>query len=521
MKIAVVKVVHGSRYDIEVSHNNESLLWHGKPYDKTELFKDRWDSLKYINLYWKSLPLSTQDEIFEIYKKIRDVFYNANDIHAVMVSLYQIVKTLLDDYHDLAEILSWVKTKSDIIVPSDIKEAMEYEAGSNITSEKTYLRDDYLELIAMAISCQTMIPVWCEYIRYAGPVVGSDFKEWQALRLMSHAKLWRSGAMNMLTRYVALHSGDISEDDAIMRGICREDLPKFNATPVIIRRVAIGDLSGHNPAQYFVKYIYSYTKQMNNNPKGLGRNQPSSRIKPKRDPGEDRGGVDELSTLEGYKSQPKVCIGDSESLRFFCDDPKAIANAIDETIPVAKLKLCLQSIRALSTNRIDRTQKILTQWFCKPAIPPRGIDELTRTQLLNVMAACQAALWHWGNYHVALLLTAIPDEGTDEGDESSLMLSDSFDMSTKSKQLMQDLFPYEKGGKRANAKKASNPGIDCIESITAMLHTREWLSFAPAELKALNNPPVQTHVFIDPRVRDLLVESFVNAINTRRNSNAQ
>lgn len=517
MKLTVVRDVYGSRFDIETAHQKEELTWSGKTYDKTELFKDNWDSLRYINAYWASLPYNSQDEIFELYKKIRDIFNSNSDVSSMMKNLYPIIKTLLDDYHDLDEILEWMKTKSDIIVPPNIQESMEYEAGSNVTSEKTYLRKNYLELIAFAIACEAMIPVWCEYIRYAGPAVGSDFKEWQALRLMSQAKIWRCDAINMLMRYISLHSTDVGDDEAIMKGICREDLPRFNATPVIIRRVAIGDLSGHNANQYFINFIYSYIKQLNNNPKGLGRNQPASRIKPKRDTSGERGDVDELSTLEGYKSQPKVCIGDSESLRFFTDDPRSIAKAIDPTIPKNKIKMCLESIRALELMPLDRSQKVLTQWFCVPAIPSRGIEELTKSQLLNLMAVCQAALWHWGHLHVAVLITAMPD---DDYQQASLMLSDSFDLSSQYREAMNFLFPFDKGGKRANAKKVSNAGIDCIENLTAMLHTREWLAFAPQQLKEEHAPPIHKSIPIAPHIRDMLAAAFIDSIYKRSNADA-
>lgn len=511
MQISVARDSFTARFEVKTEHEKEELFWSGKIYDKTELFKDNWDSLKYINQYWDSQTKQSQTEIFEVYKSIREVFQSATTVSGMMSQLYPLVQTLLDDYHDLDEIEQWVVRKTDIVVPANIQESMEYEAGSNVTSEKTYLKKDYIKLIAFAIACQSVIPVWCEFVRSVGNAVGPDFKKWQAFKLISRSKLWRCDAINMLMRYITLHSSDVGEDEAIVKGICSDDLPRFNATSVVINRVAIGDLSGHNPSQYFINYIYSYIKQPNNHPKGLGRGNSSSKIRPKRDTSGEREG-DELSTLEGYKNQPKVCIGDAESMRVFASNPRHIANALDPEIPDSKIKLCLEAVTALERMPLDKVQKTLVQWYAKAALPPKGHEELSKTQLLTVMAVCQAALWHWEFHHIAILLTAMPDENYTE---HTSILTDSYELSIRYREQFIKLFPYTKGGFRTRSKRSINVGIECIELMTSMIHKRDWISYAPLELKSAHNPTVLNAIPVDPYIRDRLAEAFIKTLQLR------
>lgn len=516
MRITIAKDPLSNRHEVMTEHKAEELFWSGKSYDKTELYKDNWDSLKYINQFWSEMPHASQDEVFELYKQAWDIFQSAQSVDMMMKQLYPVVQRLIDGYHNLEEIEAWITKRTDIIVPVDINEKIEYEAGSNVVPDKTYLRRDYLQLISLSIACQAMIPIWCEFIRCVGAVVGPDFKEWQAYKLLSRSHMWRSPAMMKLiayiTSYIMSSAGEAGEAEAIMKGVCKEDLPRFNTSSILIRRVAIGDISGHKSNQYFINYIYSYIKQRQSNPKGLGRGGASSRIESKRDPSGERGDVDELSTLEGYKNQPKVCIGDAETMRYFADNPKKIAAVLDTTIPNDKIMQCLEAAMALERLPIHRAQKVLVQWFGKAAIPPRGIEELSKMELLSLMAVCQAALWHWGFKHIAVLLTAIPDEETQE--DVSVMVN-SYELSVKNREILDKLFPFTKGGLRGRSKKLQNVGVDCIETLTATLHEREWVAYAPLSLKNEHTPPILNTVAIDPYIRDMLTEAFVHSLNMR------
>ena len=177
-----------SQSEVFLKHNGEELYWSLKFIDRTSVAKDQ--MFNEINAYWNSRPVAEQDEIFNVYKEIRNAF---DQMHADQTILTNILKPLvakLLDLHPMESIQHWVDFKSNIIIPNDISECYFEEENPSCTRERTYIRSDYKQLVLLAVILRTMLPIWGEYINQTQKETGTTWKEYYAFQLLSQSHLF-------------------------------------------------------------------------------------------------------------------------------------------------------------------------------------------------------------------------------------------------------------------------------------------------------------------------------------------
>lgn len=473
MKLQIVRTEYdGTPSEAILTHKTETLSFNIALFDRTS-YSGGYDIFEEINGFWANSQESTQDNIFSIYKKIRELFDTVWEIDKLTLTLYRLVEELFI-FHPIEDIHHWVWFYGNVHLPLGLRDAFTDSYEMPGTRERTYLKEDYRWLVSLSVSLRLMIPIWGEFVSRTKKN-NTVFKEYYAFQLLAQANLIRSEPMERLRIYVD-HSlpQEKSKSSAIFGGVSSVDFPLWILALVAIRRLSIGDVRGGDGTSSLVTFIYKFIGQ-----KVKGHDKSfNGLIKDKVSEGQAVDGENNLSKLEGYKIKQEIAAGDIAVISYFLKSQMEIATAICPTIDPKLVYDSLRSVRALENKQIWKPQHIVTQWVLKKVIPPMGLLHVSKHQVLDAMGITQALLWHRGFYEIAALVTAINQENIEE---LSICGCDSRARITKDQLEELDLlYPYtRKPVGKQRVVKHINVAVEAIESVVNMFSEHDWILTLP------------------------------------------
>ena len=118
-------------------------------------------------------------------------------VHANLTNSDINTETLTDNLADLVEqiyqlatydnLKSWVY-RADLQYPEDLSDTyQEYGPRGRNYRERTYIKNEYLELVALALGLRLMIPIWGLYIQLIVGRSGNYYKEAEAVDLLDQS----------------------------------------------------------------------------------------------------------------------------------------------------------------------------------------------------------------------------------------------------------------------------------------------------------------------------------------------
>ncbi|EKD22588.1 MAG: hypothetical protein ACD_84C00040G0002 [uncultured bacterium] len=476
--------IHGSPTEVLLDHAGEQLAFNIALFDKMS-FSGGFDIFEEINGYWSRLPVTEQDKIFIIYKKIKDVFDSVWDMSELTRQLYVLVKELYD-HHELTDIRHWMDFHSNLVLPDGLRDSFLTSQETSSTRERTYLKDDYKWLVTMTIALRAMIPIWGEFIARTRKETGTVFKEYYAFQLLAYSNIAKSEPMERLRVYVE-HSmaTDKSMSAAILGGISSEDFPTWVLGLVVVRRLTVGDVRGVETNSSLVTFIYKFIGQ-----KVKGHdNSFIGLVKEKVVEGQGQEGENNLSKLEGYKIKQEFPAGDIAIIGFYLQNPLNIAKMICPEIDPELVLQSIVNVQSLDVEQIWKPQTVLMQWVLSSVIPPRGLLHISKALSLNAMGVTSALLWHRGHYELAGLLSA-----TEQLNQEELLLGGTDSRARITREQMEQLdvlYPFSRKpvGKQKVIKRL-NPAAEAIDSVASMFSGHDWKLTLPSEMieKITGNP---------------------------------
>lgn len=452
--------------------DKRELVWDVSVYGKTR-YVAVVDLFREINGYWSYITEERREAIWNIYVQIHKTLYEIADPTQQVDRLILLVAKLYEQ-HPLNEIYHWTRFHGDVKYPDTLKEVCDPD---DIVA-RTYLRPDYVWLVAMAIALRPMVPIFGEYILRARDEAGSDYKEYAAFKLLAKSHIISCAAMERLKVYVM--SAIESEADSItptLNGLGTSELPDWLLAMTVVRRVAPGDISVQDEKTgNLITNIHAFVSGAL---KDLDRKFGGAiREKYREDYGDDD---DSMSFAEMFKVRQKNSIGDVALYSVYTENPTIMAMKIDPTIDVSKVHECLLSTSRLTEMEIRRNHHlVLVQWVINKVIPARGAENLNKQAILRAMATTQALLWHWGMPELAILATA--DVAAD--DAASLMVIESRSrIPADLQKTLNDLYPYtENAGRSKGQSKNANVAVKNIQALAKEMSVPRWVINAPAAL---------------------------------------
>lgn len=388
---------------IDLSGNTEEISFFTNAFGK-DTFSTT-DIYEQLNHYLKTLTIHEQRNIYESFASIRynlDNTINMKDLIGNLKTLVATISTLIDP----DKIYHWVKNYSDIKIPVGFAEAYKHDIDSNNSQEKTYLKDDYVYLVAYCIALKAYVPIWGEYINLIRKEIGTDFKEYNSFQLLNNTHYITQKPYQKLLTYVEhIITEDMFNSYNVINNINSEDYVYYifcltNVRKLPFIEIKTNGVSDEDNKLNIITYVYKYIKH-----KIKGNSNPKNIVKDKNTTSASIDENSKISVLEKYKIKTNISLEDIVELEYSVKDTYTIAQRLSINSDMGMLTEALKTANQLNYAKIPDTSIRLLQWVMKPVISPRGIMYLSKPALVNLLAVLQTVLWARGYKYLALLAT--------------------------------------------------------------------------------------------------------------------
>lgn len=462
----------------------------------------------HFNRYMEKLPKQRQDQIFELIADIHSEIENSNNLETTNANLTILFNHLFVRIN-FDEILNLVVNDKifarDITLPSSDNIKMKYESVSdNYTEDKTYIFYEYQQLIALIIQLRIMFPIWAHYINVFSSSLGTEYKEFEAFKLIQESDLFNNVAMQKLAKYVKASTPEEGSKAAIIDFINSEDYPLYNLALVVVRKICTMELRKPGEKQpVLIMHISTHVKEkINNNEKKQG-----SIIANKK--GEDWNSPEErqISTLEKFKIRDQLTVGQRVFLLESVSNPLDLAKKLKPTVDLDLVSAVIAETIRMNNSKVQRVQKVLLRNIIANVVSSKIVDLMSRDILLGALGATAAVLIEDGYHQVAQFLTA-----TVVTDDTVVTIaSDQHQnkVTTELRDKVISLMPFQRSSR---AKSSVSKILDNVDAIFKELTNKVWHSNLPDHVIASDGGAVIRRIKIPNNLRVLLTEFAVYLI---------
>lgn len=482
MRIEVAELSNNNKsiQAIALVRGSQRIVWPTPGY-KSASIVDREALFDELNALVAKFPEEKQQQLWDIYMDVRQTLDTVFDHDALNDRLKDAVKDLYGviTYPDVR---SFVYRSGMVSFPSNLK--TEYSDNDRRTrnyEERTYLKEEYVDLVILVLAYRFMIPIWGEYVTLVTKKSGNLYKEHDAMKLIQRSPLAEWAPLKRLRSYV-----EFSIDDnriglsVVFGGLSTVELPKHLMSLAVVRKLAVSPLTPKTDSDNLVKILYNFVTGTNGRMDSrFGGNIGAKRLI------KENGEEDNSSVWDMYKINQDIPDGDKILIEVFTENAPLMASKIFDvpdvkTLDQKKVAVCLKAANKLDELEIYPHHLAMTKWVVGKVIPPDGVEALSKKALLRSMAVTQAILWELGLFELAMLVTASKVEMDED------MLFTPIESSKIEKPLIERLhavYPYwrQETGK-LDPNKRTNVAIKAIDKICKEANTSEWASNAPAEI---------------------------------------
>lgn len=366
------------------------------------------DIYEQLNIFLTTIPVVEQKTIYDCFIKIRYNLDNSMSTSKELVADIRSQVKIISEILNVDRIYNWVKNYSNILIPTGpngFKDEYVHDINNNKSPEKTYLRDDYIYLVAYCISLKIYVPLWGEYISLIKKEIGTDFKEYNSFQLLNQTNYINTRPYQKLITYIEhIITEDMFNSYNIINNISSEDYVYHIFCLTNVRRLPFIDIKTIGQEEdsklNIITFIYKFIKQ-----KVKGNNTAKTMVKDKDTISANVDENSKISVLEKYKIKTNISLEDIVELEYSVRDPYLIAQRLSVNSDLSMLEEALQTSNVLRQLQIPDCSIRLLQWVFKPVISPRGILYLSKPTLVNLLAVLQVVLWARGYKDLALLAT--------------------------------------------------------------------------------------------------------------------
>lgn len=483
MKLELSKTGDGT---IITSHDGREFQWNSggllrKSTERPSLLDREEDSangdiLTEINQYWATLSKETQDKIFNVYERIHHTFESVWSIKPLTAALQEQIVELLS-YHQLEPIGHWVKFYSNVLYPDGLDEVFVEGADYSKTRNRTYTKEDYHNLVVMAIALRPVLPVWGLFIHRIKDEAANVFKEMKAFKLLTQAPIYSSPTMEKLRIYLSdIGISEQSRTKAVFSGLSSSDLPVWLCGMGVVRRLSLAKLSFTQGAPSIMAYIHNYIHQRISRDGGFSTGE----IRDKKPERERADSDQKLSVLEQFKIKEPNPAGDTQFIGFNLSRQSDLLQMVEPNCPWSLVEQANQSIAPLSSSQIHVCQIDIMKNVLNVCISHQGITPQLKVDILSGMAVAQAVLIYRGHVELAALMTAAAVKK-----DASYLMTAIESRARIPREMFAELeryYPYMRrnNGRNRNSRQ-NNPAAIAIDSLAEKFSEHAWRLTLPNE----------------------------------------
>lgn len=474
MKI-FVENIEGRRSGIELltlEHKEQTIHWPVPGY-KTAGIPHREHLFDDFNILTGKLPENQQDALWQLYKEAREILNQVTDLSTLFAELSRVVAHIYEIV-DYELVRRYVYASGNVQLPRNLKTSY----GDGDIVERTYLKDDYVGMVILALGMRFMVPIWGEYLSIVTDRTGSEYKEKSVYDLIKRSTLYHWQPLERLNEYVDATVGDLDSSlSTLLGGLSSVEIPQYMLALGVVRKLAVGPISAYTEDDNLIRSFYNF---VDGNSKRLdvrfaGNIAPK---KPLREGADD----DNSSVWDMYKINQGVSDGDKVLIEVFTEDVETMLYRVHPDMEdLDKVNQCMVIMSKLHDIDVEYHHVVFTQWVLAKAVPPKGVQSLNKKSLLRCMAVTQAVLWDWGYHELALLMGA--QRVKNDRSDVFIGLDGRNRVHRDLVEKLNETHPYyRRRSRKLDPGKRENVAIKAIDTVCDSFVRDEWRINAPEAL---------------------------------------
>lgn len=477
----------------------EPLVWDMRYYKKvnSEMFRD-------INDYWRWRSVEEQADIFQSFRKIREVLGIVFDPNVLFRVINKEVINIAK-YHPIDLVDHWVRTRSNIRFPDNLKDEMD----ERDRPEQTYLRDDYRQMTALTVILKFMLPIWSEYT-----MLKLGMRE-NMQEVVSMALLQRSGIEESppFQRFRVFVDYIASDNDPGMRnileGIGTLDMPEWIFSLMMVERLAAAVVS-HNddPSKdttiNLVATLWAQTRAKLN----PDQSRKKGDVRPKTFTAANGNEEDNSSTAESYKPKERISDGTRIEFDYSASDAIMMGRRLLSDIDQGLLSRLVRRNSMRKYFNLTEEQVKLTALVLARINPTRAMPHTDRTGAVNMLSVAQTYLYQKGFSTLADLL------GASRGEQCNSIAS-SEQIKDHHKSILAEIYPYRRQVKAGTGSKTvlKDPGTIAIDALTLKFSGHYWIRDVDGIIADESRMVMREGGMVIPADFRIILADFIIALN--------
>lgn len=461
-----------------------------------------------LNAYVASKPVEFREELFKRYVDAKNTLFlqmHKNDIDPIPV---QIAHNILDMF-DYEDVLNFIKTTKIIKAPSDLPTEFNSkiifdEKGSR---EQTYIKEDYIELIALITILKTTAGPIGEFATLKDTLLSkSDYKYIILFTFYSTHFIMQTPPFIKLKDSIIKLTNRLfaSEDNTAIRlienTVSRDNLPTTIISLIVIQKLLINAELDDTNQKNTVTKIYSFAS---NRLKLKDNNNSDIRIKRFNSGGEDL--ESEASIMESYRSPSSITMGFLSEFEIVFEDPIRLARWIGVKAPDEEIFRIVKTMDFLKEPLPIKESINILAWILKDVIDPRAFEYIEIDNILLGLGVAVIYLIENGFGDLAMLLSSFAG-GTDDH-KLNFSLRNKLDQELREKLL--ELFPNNKKVGTAGVFKESSFIEETITNLSKEIMGYNLVSVLPNDVVVAIKGNASKEVVVRENIKNRLAELIV------------
>lgn len=468
--------------------------------DLTDFYKDQtylYNLYSQINEYVATLPIHVQKEIYDVFYKVY-----SNDYKQNFSNINYIVK-LENNIAKVSELLNyenfkiWIVNKeNEMIFPESVKSEYIYDPDMNTTEEKTYVKQEYRDLIGLIIFIRAISPLYIDFYNYIKQITSHYY--YKIFMLFIRSDIYTCPEIEKLKRYIEVNQQTLigsnkNEHLIITAGLSDDDILDSLVSEIIFNKLLTIDF--FNKKCNIVSFIFQTIKY-----KGSFITSDSVVIRGKTTTGDPN--KEDISYFEDYRKTSNISIGTSVEIQHALSKTESLVNTLGYTnFNYDLYNSELNNVKFLLDKNPDKIQIYLLGWFLNKIINPRALYYIEPYKLVELMMFAKVALLGNNQKFIAMLLSSYK---TTEGNYVNIVIRNTLNKNIIKKLNEHYTFAIEEDKQSTIEKTVMEFSKEIINNLWIPIGT-------PEQLNGMVNS--EGYLDVPGNVNDILCE-YITFINT-------
>lgn len=355
-----------------------------------------------VNDYVKILPEHTQREIYNIFHKVyvqdyKSRFEDPAIIEKMEVKIKQLAELLEYDNFKL-----WLNHRSsEIIYPDVIHDVYVHDQDMNTTVEKTYVKQEYTDLIVLILFIRMMTPAFLDFYNYIKKITPHYY--YKLYMLFVRSMVADTPEILKLREYIDVNMQTLvgtskNENVILFAGLSDDDILDSLLAEVVFNKLLTIDF--FNKKCNIISFIFQTIRYKGNyTPSGgvtiRGKGVAASSAK------------EDISYFEDYRKTSEIPIGTVVEIQQSLSSVAQLVRTLGlENFDYAQYQKELDNIKQYLSFKLDNVQICLLGWFIGKIINPRALYYIENRKLVELMLFAKVVLLSSGYNYVAMLLSS-------------------------------------------------------------------------------------------------------------------